>query len=145
MKKHGWPEALHDYIDASMSRQFSYGAFDCALFCADWVRIATGVDHAAQLRGYYGSMLEAYKIVGEFGSMEKMVTTLLGRDPIHAAFAQRGDVVLMQERGELGGAVDMGGPTEGLGICLGLHSAFARRTGLLMIPTLEAFAAWRVD
>lgn len=137
MRKHGWPEALHDYIEAAMKKQFAYGAYDCALFCADWVKIATGVDHAADLRGY-DSMLAAYKIIERYGSMEAMVTQLLGADPIHPAWAQRGDVVMLK------GHAALDGQPEGLGICLGRTSAFARELGLLMIPTLDAAAAWKI-
>lgn len=138
MKKHGWPELLHDYIDAARLREFAYGAFDCALFCADWVQIATGIDHAVSLRGY-DSMAAAYKIIAGYGSIEAMVTALMARDPVHAAFAQRGDIMLVRDHASLGSA------PEGLGICLGLHTAVPRDKGLLMIRTLEAASAWKVD
>jgi len=143
MKKHGWPELLHDYVEASMAREFVYGNFDCCLWAAGWVEIATGIDHASGLRGY-DSKTAAYRVIARYGSIEKMVTHLLGRDPIHAAFAQRGDIVLIRERCALGGEIEMEAP-EGLGICLGLHSAFPRPTGLMMIRTLEAVGAWKVD
>jgi hypothetical protein len=142
MKKHGWPELLHDYIDAAQSRTFAFGAFDCALFCADWVTIATGVDHASDLRGY-DSLLSASRIVFRYGNMKNMVTALLGREPAHAAFAQRGDIVLIRECTTTGTA-DLDGAPEGLGICIGLHSAFPRAEGLITIRTLEAAAAWKV-
>jgi hypothetical protein len=144
MKKHGWPELLDEYIQAAQARVFAYGTFDCCLWCADWVSVATGVDHAATLRGY-DSMLEAYKIIATYGSIEKMVTQLLGRGPLHAAMAQRGDIVLMRAMGGAGGRIEMDGPPESLGICAGLHSAFPHRRGLIMIRTLEASAAWRVE
>lgn len=138
MKKHGWPEALHEYIAAAHSREFAYGVFDCALFCADWAQIATGVDHASELRGY-DSMKDAYKIIAGYGSIEKMVTALMGRDPIHPAFAHRGDIVLFRDHPSLNGA------SEGLGICEGVHSWVPRDKGLLHVRTLEAAAAWKVD
>lgn len=143
MRKHEWPQLLDEYVQAAMSREFAFGAFDCCLWAAGWVEVATGADPAAQLRGY-DSKTAAYRIVAAHGSIEKMVTTILGRDPIHQAFAQRGDIVLVRERGALGGEIDMGGAPEGLGICLGLQSAFPREKGLMMIRTLEASAAWKI-
>lgn len=137
MKKHGWPRMLSDYIEAAMVKEFSYGSFDCALFCADWVQIATGLDHAKDLRGY-DSMRDACRIVGRFGSMQAMVTQLLGAEPIHAAWAQRGDVVLMRCHPSFEGA------PEGLGICLGLRSALPAARGIVMVPTLDASAAWKI-
>lgn len=126
-----------------MSREFAFGAFDCCLWSAGWAQIATGADPAADLRGY-DSKTAAYRIVSTYGSIEKMVTTLLGRDPIHPAFAQRGDIVLVRDRGAMGAEIDMTGAPEGLGICLGLQSAFPRDKGLTMIRTLEASVAWKI-
>lgn len=137
MRKEGWPEALHDYIAAARKKEFAYGAWDCCLFAADWVLELTGTDYAAELRGY-SSMKDAYEILARYGSMEAMVTQLLGVDAGHPAFAQRGDIVLMKDHPSLGGA------PEGLGICHGLHSAFPRAKGLIMIRTLEAAAFWKI-
>jgi len=143
MRKHGWPELLADYIQASLTKQFAYGSFDCALFCADWIQIATGDDPAADLRGY-DSMLEAYRIVGRFGSMESMATQLLRSEPCHVAFAQRGDIVLMRSASLVTDAGQVDGAAEVLGICLGRSSAFPNKKGLWMLPTLEAAAAWKI-
>lgn len=137
MRKEGWPEALHDFIAAARKKEFAYGAWDCCLFAADWALDATGVDYAAELRGY-SSMKDAYEILARYGSMEAMVTQLLGASPGHPAFAQRGDIVLIKDHPSLGGA------PEGLGICLGLNSAFPRDAGLIMIRTLETAAMWMI-
>jgi hypothetical protein len=135
---HGWPEHLDDYIMAARAREFSYGDFDCALFCADWIQILTGVDYAKQLRGY-DSMKDAYRIIGRFGSVQAMVTELTGIAPTHQAFAQRGDIILMGPCRELGEAV------EGLGICVGVRSAFPSVKGIIDLPTLSASLCWKFD
>jgi hypothetical protein len=86
-------ELLAEYLEAMRDREFAFGSFDCALFGADWVKRCTGIDYAEQLRGY-SSPLEAYRIVSSYGSLEAMVTALLGREPIAPASAMRGDIVL---------------------------------------------------
>jgi hypothetical protein len=139
-RKPNWQELLCEYIEGSANREFAYGkvTVDCALFCADWVLIATDVDYAAELRGY-SSLREAYKIIARYGSMEKMVTALLGAAPIAAASARCGDIVLMRDPHFLGGA------PEGLGICVGVHTAFPMQKGLTMNRTHHAARAWRID
>lgn len=137
MKKHGWPELMHDYIHAAHSCEFAYGTFDCALFCADWVQIATGVDHARDLRGYT-SMKAAYEIIAKFDTLAGLVSHQMGTDTVHPAFLQRGDIVLMCDSPALGDA------PEGLGICLGLHSAFPAQKGIIMLRTLDATCGWKV-
>lgn len=138
LRKPNWQELLCEYIEAATKREFSYGAFDCALFCADWVQIATGVDYAAQLRGY-DSMLDAYRIIARYGSMQKMVTQLLAKVPVRGSLAQCGDIVSIRDHPALGAA------PEALGICVGVHSAFPAKKGCSMIRTHEAPLAWRID
>lgn len=128
-----WPQALADSIQAAGIRVFGYGGFDCCLFCADVVESMTGVDYAASLRGY-ATEDEAYEIISGYGSIEAMVTSLLGREPIHPSSAGRGDVVLMEIDGR-----------ETLGICLGVRSAFPQHTGLRQHLTWLARCAWRID
>lgn len=137
MKTHGWPEMLHEYIESAMSREFSFGSFDCALFCADWVRLATGVDRAEGLRGY-SSMKAAYEIIARFDTLEDLVSHQMGSPAAHPASLQRGDITLMRDNPSLGEA------PEGLGICLGLHSAFPAQKGLIWLRTLDAGCGWKV-
>lgn len=137
MRVHNWPHALHEYLEAVRSREFAYGAFDCCLFAADWVQIATGIDHAAELRGY-ASKAQAYEIIERYGSIEAMVTQLLEREPIHPAHAQRGDIVLASV------PVAQGEAGETIGICEGVHSHFPCARGCVQFRTLRARIAWRI-
>lgn len=137
LRKHGWPEALHEYLAAAREREFAYGTFDCALFAADAVKAMTDIDYAAQLRGY-GSRDEAYAIIGRFGSIEAMITQLLDTQPKHPAFAHSGDVVLAP----IPTAAAESGET--IGICEGVHSIFPAARGWLKHPTLRARLAWSI-
>lgn len=140
MRKEGWAELLATYIETAMAKEFAYGSHDCALFCADWIQIATGVDYAKDLRGY-GSVRQAYRIVAKFGSVKAMATALIGVEPIHGAWAQRGDIVLMDNPKLV---TDLPEASATLGICLGRSSAFPAVRGLWMLSTLEAAAAWKI-
>lgn len=44
---------LARFLGAEARRPFVWGEADCALFVADWVRLCTGSDPAADLRGRY--------------------------------------------------------------------------------------------
>lgn len=138
MRVEHWPMRLAEVIDAAQVKPFGYGTYDCALLAADCVLAITGIDYAAELRGYT-SKADAYRIVSEYGSFEAMVTALLKRDPIHPAFACRGDVVLglpslmPDEQGE------------SIGICLGARCAFPTSIGLVMADMSAARLAWRIE
>ena len=45
---------------------------DCAMWVADWVRAATGIDPAAPLRGSYRTGPGALRIILNFGGYEQM-------------------------------------------------------------------------
>jgi hypothetical protein len=135
---HNWPEKLDEVLVANRDRTFAYGTFDCALFAADVVKEITGTDYAAELRGY-DSQLSAYRIVKQFGSIESMVTKLLGKEPIHPSGAHRGDVVLASlelasgEQGEI------------LGIVAGARCFAPTAKGLRTFPRSAARLAWRIE
>lgn len=138
-----WDLRLDEIVIQSQSRQFRYGGGegfqDCALFAADCVLAMTGVDYASELRGYK-SKIDAYRIVSTYGSLEAMVTALLGKTPIHPAFAHRGDVML--------GSPELAPGEEGdeIGICLGIHVAYPQvPSGLRLLPRTTARLAWRIE
>lgn len=134
MREHGWDVRLFDYIESHRNTPFDWGVHDCCLFAAGGVQAITGKDFAADLRGYK-SQQEAYAIVARYGSIEAMVTSLLGVQPIHPAFAQRGDpmVGLHPETGQ-----------EALGVCVGVHWAVPGASGLVFPRLADARFAWRV-
>lgn len=131
MRLHDWPERLSHAIEEARGKSFRWGQHDCCLFVADTVRAITGYDFAADLRGYE-TQTGAYRRVAEFGSIEALVSHLVGPHKA-AAFAGRGDVVLAE--------LDQG-PT--LGICLGNQCAFVGEHGLTFYPRTVASHAWSV-
>jgi hypothetical protein len=141
MRRPDWPQRLDTVIAEKMAARFEYGVFDCMLLLADCVLAMTDVDYAKELRGY-DSKVAAYRIVAHYGSLEAMITALLGRGPIHPSQAMRGDVVLAGielapgESGECGG------------VCCGTHCAFPKDpkdVGLRFLPRSVARLAWRID
>lgn len=138
MRVKDWREHLERYIQAARSRTFEYGSYDCALFAAGAVEVVTGIDYAAPLRGYQ-SRFEAYRIVAAFGSLEAMVTSLLGFEPGHPSTAMCGDVVI--------GHVELssGETGECIGSCLGNSCAFPQLVGVRFLPRSVATRAWRIQ
>lgn len=139
MRFEDWPQRLHAAIDAARTRTFDYGDFDCWLFPADCVLAMTGIDYAAELRGYK-SKKDAYEIIARYGSMEAMISALVGREPIHPAHAKRGDVMIAE--------VDLAPGEVGLSgaICDGTKlwtPAIPR--GLRSFPISAAKIAWSID
>lgn len=138
MRYEDWPQRLEEAIAAARTRAFAYGTFDCALFAADCVQAMTGTDYAGELRGYK-SKLDAYRIVAAYGSLEGMITGLLGREPKHPSQAMRGDVVLAEielARGESGDCI---------GICVGQKCVFPQTVGVRLQPRAVARLAWSID
>lgn len=138
MRYEDWPKRLQAEIAAARKRTFAYGAFDCCLFAADCVQAMTGIDYAAELRGYT-SKLDAYRIVAAYGSLEAMITTLLGREPVHRSQAHRGDVVLAEVELAPGEAGDC------VGICAAAKFYFPRAVGLRECAIDVVRLAWRID
>lgn len=90
-----WPERLAAFIEARRKRAFSWGQQDCALFAADGIQEMTGVDLAADLRGYK-SASGAAKRIKAAGGMRGLAAALPEK---HPGLAQRGDVVLVDVDG----------------------------------------------
>lgn len=96
MTRNDLDERLSAFIDAHRRVAFRYGSHDCALVAADWVLEATGVDPAAQWRGY-ASEDEARAIIDQAGGMRGLVSLPERATP---RLAQRGDVVLAEHEGQ---------------------------------------------
>lgn len=128
-----WPERLHEYVELVAGERFAWGRFDCCLFAADAVRVMTGFDGAAPLRGRYSSEGEALALLQAEGGLEAYVSHVLGvpRAPL---YAQRGDVVLRRVEGEM----------DALGVCLGVMAAFAAPRGITLVPLDQCAMCWSV-
>jgi hypothetical protein len=133
-----WPTLLTAYIEERREVPFTWGRADCCLFAADWVRLATDLDPAADLRGKYDSALGARRIIKRRGGLAAMVARALiplGFREVALSLATRGDIIVRDS-----------GDGDCAGVVLGKQSAFVGRDGLRFIQTnLQADArAWRI-
>jgi hypothetical protein len=133
-----WPTLLTAYIEERREVPFTWGKADCCLFAADWVRLATDLDPAADLRGKYDSALGARRIIKRRGGLAAMVAralTPLSFREVALSLATRGDIIVRDS-----------GDGDCAGVVLGKQSAFVGRDGLRFIQTnLQADArAWRI-
>jgi len=134
-----WPDRLHQALEAVREAPFRWGTNDCALFACDVVEAMTGLDLAADFRGRYRSQAGAGVVLKRAcgGGLEALVEARAaehGIAEVPVAFAQRGDVVLLDSEA---------GPA--LGICLGASAALPRADqGFASIDMAAARRAWAV-
>lgn len=128
MRVEGWESQLNAYLEAPAA--FAWGQTDCALWCADWVKLATGDDFAADWRGEYATEAELAALLADRGFTSPAdLPTSVGLAEIAVGFAQRGDIVLWSGC---------------LGICNGVDSYFLTDRGVTRVRTRMARQAWRV-
>lgn len=124
-----WPERLAAFMDERRNVPFQFGIHDCSTFAADAVAAMTG----ERLQIPVADSPEAYaRLVRDQGTLRDMAEALLG-ESIHPAYAQRGDVVLLEM-----------GERETLGICVGAEIAGPGADGLALAPMSMALLAWRI-
>lgn len=111
---------------------FDWSACNCAQFAAGWVRLAEGRDVGAPA---VRDLAESRRVLaGRGGSLQAAVSAELAREPVPAAMARPGDVVLVERDG---------GQT--LGLCVGRTAAVLTAAGVVHIPMQEASAAWHIE
>lgn len=131
-RRDNWPKLLAQFIEARRAQPFAWGSNDCCIFAADWVEICTGEDYAKSWRGRYSSAIGAVRFLDQAGGLEALVDAL-GLQRVAPQLAGRGDIIA-QEAGR--------GVT--LGICLGVTTAFAAKTGLVFGPITNVETAWKI-
>lgn len=136
-RRPNWQSALSEYIVACAARKFEYGVMDCGLFVAGAIAAMTGVDVAADLRGYR-NRLEAFEAIRRvcgrksMGAIADHLALRFEIPQIGVLFATAGDPV--QSRTGRLGIVAMHG-TEIL---------TPAKDGLLRLPLEHAMRAWRI-
>lgn len=127
-------QALALYCVGYRVAGFDWAKANCCHFAAGWIESRGKPSPMAGLRETR-SKFAAYRLIGELGgSLRAAVTKQLGCEPIEAALAQVGDVVLMPLP-EGGAAV---------GICAGRTAILALADGATgHLPMTEAMCAWR--
>lgn len=134
MKRHSteWFAALDAYVDQYREQPFAWGTHDCCTFAAGWVLLVRGVDFMADLRGL-DTALSAARALADNGGLLAAVTQRMG-PPVAGLMAQVGDVVLVRH----------GAGQRSMGVCIGPYVTAPGEAGLLMVPIIQAEAAWRV-
>lgn len=130
---------LTDWLAGSRPGAFDWAAANCCHFAAAWVQHATGRDPMAGLPRT-ATARQALRLVRRLGgSLQAAWTQQLGVQPLPAALAQVGDLVLMPSQA---GAVGVGGA---VGVCGGASVVLAGDLGgHLWVPLAGGSAAWRL-
>jgi hypothetical protein len=126
----GWEAQLNTYLHNAV--EFAWGQNDCALWCSDWVNIATGQDFTGEWRGQYETEEELNALLIERGFTGPAdIPASVGLAEIYPLNAQRGDIILNAQ-----GC---------LGICNGINSYFLMERGITTFRTRACVRAWRVE
>lgn len=129
---HKWQAVMAAEFDAARDRPFKWNGWSCFDFVAHVYIAITGADDPRDLFPRYRTEAEAEAVMAAEGGPAGILTRVLG-EPVHPAWAQRGDIVL----------ADFGrGPQPG--VCAGLWTFSPGARGLEHRPTLQAINAWKV-
>jgi len=123
-----WPRLLADYLELKKDEPFVWGVNDCCRFADGAVIAITG--HSMMKSFNYTNEKEALRLLKT--GLETLTSNELGQS-IKPAFAQRGDVVLVQ-RGEM----------PALAICEGAVWHGAGQYGIESGSMSEVICAWKV-
>ncbi len=129
--------ALDLFLDEAMRSPFVWGARDCLLWPADWVRLAVGRDPAAAFRGRYRTQLGAARILTRHGGLVALATrsmTAAGLD--ETTEPRSGDVGLVQ-------VMTAAGPQPAGAIRTGARWSVLCAAGIAAGP-FPTLMAWRV-
>lgn len=142
--RHWATRELHGHLLDRATEPHVYGKNDCALFAADGIQAMTGVDIAADFRGYttqQGALAAIKRITGG-SSVEDAAVYCAAKYGLqelqHPLMAQRGDLVLLEQ------ADGPGGLLLGLVHLSGACAVAPGDAGLRRIPLTAIKRAWRI-
>ena len=136
-RREDWPARLAESLAARRAMPFEWGANDCCLFAAAGVLAMTGVDCARPWRGYKSARGARNRVekAGGVPALAEAACGVMGWPEIGPAFAQRGDLVVLET---------LYGP--GLGL-VGLNGREIHCPGPAQLESLalaRAQRAWRI-
>lgn len=107
-----WVARLSDHIQSHRDAPFGWGSNDCFLFAMAGIKAMTGVDMAAEYRGYTCEFGAGRTMARHgFADLHDALTQIAaahGCPQIDPAFAQRGDLVFLEtDRGKGCGLIDL--------------------------------------
>ncbi|MFZ0662535.1 MAG: hypothetical protein WAM66_07585 [Acidobacteriaceae bacterium] len=133
---------FHQFLLARAATPFAWGANDCCLFAADAIESFTGVDLAEDFRGKYHDEASAMALIRQLAGTATVEGAVLYCAQTHdlaewsaPLFAQRGDLVLVEDAGRLvSGVVHLNGR----------HVAVVGESGLKRLPIRGVKRAWKI-
>lgn len=129
-----WRSRLRSYVDDCRRRPIDLGRHDCALFAAGAVEAMTGIDHAADFRGSYGTMAGGLRRVRKAGYIDHVdMVAALYPEIRPAILAQVGDIAVVDGEG-----------APALGIVGGARVFVLRPAGMVTLDLTAIQRAFRV-
>ena len=122
-RKQNWTDELVAFIEERRHEPFAWAKNDCCLFACDWIKRATGIDPAFQLRDQYHSAISAHRLIKKHGGIIGIVRNYgepCGIERIESSMARRGDIIVRDC-----------GDGDCIGIVLGAEATFVGASGLL--------------
>jgi hypothetical protein len=131
MKHHDWQIRLEAFVRERRAMPFAWGTNDCSIFASDCVLAITGTDPAPPELRIHRTAKQACRALAKHGGLAAIATAAMGQ-PVPAAFAQVGDMVLVKV-----------GKREALAICNGCTAMGPSAQGLTSVGIDTATLAWR--
>lgn len=135
-----WPQRLSEFFKVNRARKFQYGEWDCCLMAAAAIEAMTGAHPDPSFIGAYKTRPQCKYLIekhtGKTGAEHiwRKVMQQSGYVERGAAFAQRGDPVLIKRTG---------GYSVGI-IALDGDVIVAAGKGLVKIPRSKAVSSWQI-
>lgn len=124
-----------DIILSASNKPYVLGEHDCLRVACAVVAAQTGIDYWPQFAGYKTRREALVTILRIAPTLREAVTKTLGVEPVAAALAQRGGIVLFND-----------GVLDHLGVCLGGEVGVLGPEGMLRVRITDPrnICAWRV-
>jgi hypothetical protein len=142
-KEHYLTDHLPQFIESRLHTPFVWGSNDCALFAADAVLAATGVDIAEDFRGKYDSKLGAFRTIKEVtggSTIEDAAAYCAEKHGLKECqfplMAKRGDLVIVHN--------NLGEKVAGIVGLNGRHVYVPGDNGLVHFSIMGVIRAWSV-
>jgi len=125
--------ALVSYLQSQAGKAFAWGELDCALFVADWVKIARGHDGAVWFRGRYSTEGEAKAYVDHNGLVSLLADCCMAIGVRRTGKAEIGDFGVVERAGRQICAIRTAGGW-----------AMMAKRGIMSTPHVEVLAVWQI-
>ena len=129
-----WRERLLAYVASISAEPFRPGRHDCIILAAGGRQALTGVDLMENWRGRYRSVEDGLELARQQGCENPFEWVVQGLEEVPAAFAQVGDIALLDGTNGM----------PGLGIVAGEHVYTVGLRRLEIAQLTDVRRAWRL-